>query len=158
MKRLNKFLNAEEVDEDAIQEERDGGEPVQIENATFSWEPETTCLRNINLKVKEGSLIGVVGVVGSGKSSLLSAMLGEMIKINGRVKRRGKLAYVAQQAWIQNCSLRDNVLFGEDLNDKKYSEVIECCALMQDLEILQSGDKTEIGKSNYHVLLFHDMI
>lgn len=108
LKRLNKFLNAEEVDENAVIEERGAGkariclqkswnlnvlnyilgEPVQIQDGNFSWEPETTCLKNINLKVKEGSLVAVVGVVGSGKSSLLSSILGEMIKVSGRVKRK----------------------------------------------------------------------
>jgi ATP-binding cassette subfamily C (CFTR/MRP) protein 1 len=92
---LAKFLNAEEIDDNAVQEERtESGEPVQIENASFGWEPDNTCLKNINMKVKQGSLVAVVGVVGSGKSSLLSAILGEMIKVSGLVKRKVRLSFL----------------------------------------------------------------
>jgi len=64
------------------------GDPVVVENGSFVWEPEMECLKGINLRVKDGQLVAVVGAVGSGKSSLLSAILGEMIKTNGKVKRK----------------------------------------------------------------------
>jgi ABC-type transport system involved in cytochrome bd biosynthesis fused ATPase/permease subunit len=87
----------------------------------------------------------VVGKVGAGKSSFLSAILGEMHKQSGHVHVNGKIAYVAQQAWIQNATLKDNILFGKELKEKKYDEVIESCALITDLNMLPAGDKTEIG-------------
>jgi ABC-type transport system involved in cytochrome bd biosynthesis fused ATPase/permease subunit len=68
------------------------GDPVVVENGAFVWEPEMDCLQNINLRVKDGQLVAIVGAVGSGKSSLLSAILGEMIKVSGKVKR--KVTYI----------------------------------------------------------------
>ena len=87
-----------------------------------------------------------MGTVGSGKSSLLASMLGELEKISGRVNTKGIIGYVAQQAWIQNVSLRDNILFGKKFDRVKYDKVIEACALKPDLDILPAGDQTEIGE------------
>ncbi|KAJ8896872.1 hypothetical protein PR048_002218 [Dryococelus australis] len=120
--------------------------PVVVENGSFSWEKELPVLRNINLTVNHGSLVAVVGSVGSGKSSLISALLGEMDKLSGRVNTKGTIAYVQQQAWIQNASLRDNITFGKPLDHSSYLRVIEACALKPDLEMLPAGDQTEIGE------------
>lgn len=84
--------------------------------------------------------------MGAGKSSLISAMLGELEKISGRVNTKGIIGYVAQQAWIQNVSLRNNIVFGNKFDRTKYDKVIEACALLPDLEILPAGDQTEIGE------------
>jgi ATP-binding cassette subfamily C (CFTR/MRP) protein 5 len=65
------------------------------------------------LFLRKGRLVGVCGTVGSSKSSLISAILGQMILAQGRVTIDGSFAYVSQQAWIINCTLRDNILFGE---------------------------------------------
>uniref|UniRef100_A0A803YH27 ATP binding cassette subfamily C member 1 n=1 Tax=Meleagris gallopavo TaxID=9103 RepID=A0A803YH27_MELGA len=97
------------------------------------------------------SLVAVVGQVGSGKSSFLSALLGEMEKLEGTVHRRGSVAYVAQQAWIQNGSLQENILFGTDLNRSYYELVLESCALLPDLEQLPNGDQTEIGERGVNI-------
>lgn len=86
-----------------------------------------------------------------GKSSLLSALLGEMDKTSGRVNTVGKIAYVSQQAWIQNATLQDNILFGRPMDRKRYNEVIAACALEKDLEILAKGDQTEIGEKGINV-------
>ena len=95
-----------------------------------------TGLHGIELKVKKGSLVAVVGTVGSGKSSLLSAIVGEMKRLSGDVKCFGSVAYCAQQAWIQNMTLRDNILFGRPYDEHQYAEVIHVCALQSDLEML----------------------
>lgn len=87
----------------------------------------------------------------TGKSSLLSALLGEMDKISGRVNRHGKIAYVSQQAWIQNCSLQDNILFGKPMQKALYDRVIVACALKPDLEMLPAGDQTEIGEKGINL-------
>ncbi|MGH0122150.1 UNVERIFIED_CONTAM: hypothetical protein FKN15_042921 [Acipenser sinensis] len=100
----------------------------------------------ISVSVARGSLVAVVGHVGSGKSSLLSALLGEMEKKNGRVSLQGSVAYVPQQAWIQNATLRDNIVFGQERKERWYQRVVEACALVDDLEILPAGDETEIGE------------
>lgn len=122
--------------------------PVIVENGTFSWgdvekddkgvETKTypPCLKNINIRVKKNSLVAIVGTVGSGKSSIISALLGEMEKLSGRVNTVGSIAYVSQQAWIQNATLQDNILFGMPMDRKRYNQVIAACALKPDLEML----------------------
>ncbi|XP_062915882.1 ATP-binding cassette sub-family C member 5-like [Mobula hypostoma] len=105
-----------------------------------------TVLHHINLNVEQGKLVGICGSVGSGKSSLISAILGQLILLEGIVAVRGTFAYVAQQAWLFNASLRDNILFGKSYEEEKYNNVLEACCLYPDIEILPSGDMTEIGE------------
>ena len=103
-------------------------------------------LRDVNIRIPHGSLTVVVGNVGSGKSSLLSGILGEMKRRAGRVALSGSVGYCAQTAWIQNASLRDNVLFGLPYDERRYREVLKVCELERDLDILPAGDATEIGE------------
>uniref|UniRef100_A0AAR2K851 ATP-binding cassette, sub-family C (CFTR/MRP), member 3 n=1 Tax=Pygocentrus nattereri TaxID=42514 RepID=A0AAR2K851_PYGNA len=105
----------------------------------------------INVLVPQGSLLAVVGHVGCGKSSLVSALLGEMEKLEGHISIRGSVAYVPQQAWIQNATLRDNILFGKPYVEQKYRCVLEACALTPDLEVLPGGDQTEIGEKGINL-------
>ena len=100
----------------------------------------------IDVDIPEGKLVAVVGLVGSGKTSLLSAILGEMNKNKGKVTVKGSVSYVPQQAWIQNLSLKDNILFGRSLNNTFYKKTIDVCALRTDLSVLPAGDQTEIGE------------
>lgn len=93
----------------------------------------------------------VVGKVGSGKSSLLSSILGEMYKINGSLNINGSISYVAQQAWIQNASVRENIIFGNKFDRKCYNRIIQACALETDLNILVAGDRTEIGEKGINL-------
>jgi ATP-binding cassette subfamily C (CFTR/MRP) protein 1 len=95
--------------------------------------------------------VAVVGRVGSGKSSLLSALLGEMEKLEGNVNTYGKVAYVPQQAWIQNSTLRQNVIFTNEYNENYYNKVIKSCALEPDLKIFAAGDMTEIGEKGINL-------
>uniref|UniRef100_M3ZDH2 ATP-binding cassette sub-family C member 5 n=1 Tax=Xiphophorus maculatus TaxID=8083 RepID=M3ZDH2_XIPMA len=103
-------------------------------------------LHRINLRVKTGSLVGICGSVGSGKSSLLSALLGQMTLVEGRVATSGGFAYVSQHAWILNESLKENILFGNEFDSDKYNAVLEACCLLPDLAELPYGDMTEIGE------------
>ncbi|KAF9586129.1 hypothetical protein BGW38_009399 [Lunasporangiospora selenospora] len=103
-------------------------------------------LSSINLSVAREDLIAVVGRVGQGKSSLLSAIIGEMYKLEGKVQMSGRVAYVPQQAWIVNATLRDNILFGNDLDQERYNRVLFTCGLEPDLAMLPAGDQTEIGE------------
>ncbi|XP_024216145.1 multidrug resistance-associated protein 1 [Halyomorpha halys] len=152
IKRINKFLNSEDLDMNTVTHDTEDDEPLVMEKCTFSWGgEETPTLHNLDLKIKPGSLVAVVGAVGSGKSSLISAFLGEMEKMSGRVNTRGTIAYVPQIAWIQNCSLQDNILFGKNLDSRKYHKVIDACALKRDLEMLPGGDLTEIGEKGINV-------
>lgn len=130
--------------------EVDVNENGEISTALLNDEPT---LQKINIRVKTGSFVAIVGSVGSGKSSLLSAILGEMEKVKGRININGKLkiAYVAQQAWIQNATLRDNILFGKPFDKTQYDKVIAACALGPDLAYLPGGDETEIGEKGINL-------
>ncbi|XP_074741577.1 multidrug resistance-associated protein 1 isoform X8 [Strix uralensis] len=154
LKRLRVFLSHEELDPDSIIRgpitEAEGC--IVVKNATFSWSKnDPPSLNSINFTVPEGSLVAVVGQVGCGKSSLLSALLGEMDKKEGYVVVKGSVAYVPQQAWVQNATLEDNVIFGREMNESRYKRVIEACALLPDIEILPTGDKTEIGEKGVNL-------
>ena len=119
--RIEKFLNAEEKDEEAVGRE-EAEEAVSCHSASFSWTPGQVrdTLEDINLSIKKGSLVAVVGSVGSGKSSLLSAMLGDMRRSKGSLNVSGGLAYVPQQAWVQNATVKNNILFGKASNSRMY--------------------------------------
>ncbi|XP_075870988.1 ATP-binding cassette sub-family C member 5 [Nelusetta ayraudi] len=103
-------------------------------------------LHNINLRVQQGKLLGVCGSVGSGKSSMISSILGQMTVLKGHVAVRGRLAYVAQQACILNATLRDNILFGQEFQEDRYQAVLTACCLRPDLALLPSADLTEVGE------------
>uniref|UniRef100_A0A8C9UYT8 ATP-binding cassette sub-family C member 5 n=1 Tax=Scleropages formosus TaxID=113540 RepID=A0A8C9UYT8_SCLFO len=94
----------------------------------------------------QGTLLGICGGVGSGKSSLLSTMLGQMKLLAGSVAVSGGLAYVAQQAWIFNDTLRENILFGKEYDKERYNLVLDACCLNSDIAELPDGDMTEIGE------------
>ncbi|XP_027947047.1 ATP-binding cassette sub-family C member 11 isoform X2 [Eumetopias jubatus] len=113
------------------------------EDTRDSLAPE---LHKLNLVVSKGTMLGVCGNTGSGKSSLLSAILGEMHLLEGSVGVHGSLAYVPQQAWIIGGSIRDNILMGDQYDKAWYLQVLHCCSLNSDLEILPFGDMTEIGE------------
>ena len=150
--RVNKFMNNEELSEDAVEDKTEEGEAISITGGHFKWGPEDpTVLKDINLRVKEGSLTAVVGSVGAGKSSLISAMLGELHKESGRVAVSGKIAYVPQQAWIQNSTLKENIIFNLETDEERYKDVVENCALTTDLAILPAGDQTEIGEKGINL-------
>ncbi|KAM4636126.1 ATP-binding cassette sub-family C member 2 [Discoglossus pictus] len=150
--RLEKYLGGDDLDTSAIRKDPNIDAAVQFSDATFSWEQDGNPeVKNINLDIKEGSLVAVVGGVGSGKSSLVSAMLGEMDHVSGHINIKGSVAYVPQQAWIQNATLKDNILFGSELDEVRYQKVLEACALLPDLEMLPGGDQSEIGEKGINL-------
>ncbi|CAF3899223.1 unnamed protein product [Adineta steineri] len=155
--RIGKFLTNDEVDKYAVDKipiELSDGNAINIENGSFRWSTlvdDHLVLKNINVQIHYGSLVALVGMVGSGKSSILSALLGEMIKVNGHVRISGNIAYVSQTAWILNATLKENILFGKDFDKKLYDQVIEACALKQDLVMLPAGDETEIGEKGINL-------
>ncbi|XP_059617032.1 multidrug resistance-associated protein 1 isoform X4 [Phlebotomus argentipes] len=151
VKRINKFMNSEELDPTNVQQDPKDDAALVIENGQFSWGGDETVLRDINMRVEREKVVAVVGTVGSGKSSLVSAYLGELEKLQGRVVTNGRIAYVSQQAWIQNATLQDNIIFGKDMDRKRYERVIEACALKPDIEMLPGGDQTEIGEKGINL-------
>lgn len=103
-------------------------------------------LEDIDLKFDRNELVAIIGSVGSGKSSLLSALAGEMRKASGEIVMGAHRAYCPQYAWIQNATVRENITFGKEFNKSWYDNVVEACALTPDLEMLPNGDMTEIGE------------
>ncbi|XP_065356723.1 multidrug resistance-associated protein 1 isoform X3 [Calliphora vicina] len=149
--RINKFMNSEELDPNNVQHDPKKPNPMSIVNGSFSWGDGDVTLKNINMEVKKNTLCAIVGTVGSGKSSVIQAFLGEMEKISGSVNTVGSIAYVPQQAWIQNATLRENILFGRDYDRKRYNRVIDACALRADIDMLSAGDQTEIGEKGINL-------
>ncbi|XP_025100027.1 multidrug resistance-associated protein 1-like [Pomacea canaliculata] len=147
VQRINKFLCCEDLDTDNVTRAADSVDAISIRNGTFTWDKHyEPVLKNIDISVGVGRLVAVVGHVGSGKSSLISSLLGEIEKVSGKVTIKSSVAYVPQQAWIQNKTLRDNILFGKLFNEQRYQQVLRACALERDLAILPAGDMTEIGE------------
>ncbi|KFV00461.1 Multidrug resistance-associated protein 6, partial [Pterocles gutturalis] len=158
LNRLAAFLNLEELKPEGwSRNTSECGElllqaSITIRNGTFCWSKETSpCLRRIDLTVPQGSLLAVVGQVGAGKSSLLSALLGELEKMDGCVTMKDTAAYVPQQAWIQNASVEDNILFGKEMDETWFNRVIDACALQPDLESFPAGRKSEIGEKGINI-------
>ena len=128
---------------------------IVILNASFAWPSSSTRLCGITLRIKPTELIAVIGEVACGKSSFIQAILGEMPLLSGSCVVNGATAYCAQTPWIQNLSLRDNILFGTELdkddNDgstlaSMYQSSLEAANLLQDLILMPHGDATEIGE------------
>ncbi|RLO01811.1 hypothetical protein DYB28_004237, partial [Aphanomyces astaci] len=106
---------------------------------------------DVNLTIQQGQFVVLHGAVGQGKSSLCAALLGEMRKLAGTVFVGGDVAYFAQQPWIQNATIRDNILFGKPFDAAKYANVVEACALTKDMAGLPAGDRTEIGQKGVNL-------
>ncbi|XP_012942425.1 multidrug resistance-associated protein 1 [Aplysia californica] len=152
VKRMSKFLNSQDLPPANLYRDTTDSLAVRIESADFAWEKKgLKTLQNINVSVRPGQLVAVVGSVGAGKSSLLSAVLGEMHRLTGYSNINSSVAYVPQQAWIQNNTIRENIFFGKSCNPDYYDRVIRACALQSDLEILPAGDKTEIGEKGINL-------
>lgn len=119
---------------------------IDIRKATFSW-GQVIALKDINLQVKHGELIAVLGQVGAGKTSLIQALLDEMNIRSGKIAvRKVKKAYVPQEAWLQEGSIRQNILFKYRLDKRRYSKVITKCCLETDLKLFAQGDASEVGE------------
>ncbi|KAJ7963673.1 ABC transporter C family member 3 [Quillaja saponaria] len=148
--RIASFLRLDDLQSDVIEKLPRGSSDTAIEvvDGNFSWDISSSnqTLKNINFKVFHGMKVAVCGTVGSGKSSLLSCVLGEVPKISGTVKVCGIKAYVAQSPWIQSGKIEDNILFGKEMDRERYEKVLEACSLKKDLEILSCGDQTVIGE------------
>ncbi|KAF0695394.1 hypothetical protein As57867_013733, partial [Aphanomyces stellatus] len=121
---------------------------VAITDGMFTWDKTdpTPLFQHLHLTIQQGQLAVVHGAVGQGKSSLCSILLGEMHKLTGHVHVQGSVAYLSQQPWIQNTTIRENILFGKPYDRRKYAAVVEACALASDLAALPAGDRTEIGQ------------
>ncbi|XP_073846051.1 multidrug resistance protein 5 isoform X1 [Musca autumnalis] len=121
---------------------------VSINKLKAKWDPQSTeyTLENIDLKIKPRTLVAVIGPVGSGKSSLIQAILGELPAESGSVNVSGTLSYASQEPWLFTGTVRQNILFGLPMDRQRYRTVVKKCALERDFELLPFGDKTIVGE------------
>ncbi|KAK6937713.1 ABC transporter-like, ATP-binding domain [Dillenia turbinata] len=147
--RISGFLQEEELQPDAaiILPRGMSSTAIEINDGEFGWDPSSSrpTLAGIQMTVEKGMRVAVCGTVGSGKSSFLSCILGEIPKISGEVRICGSAAYVSQSAWIQSGNIEENILFGSPMDKAKYKNVIHACSLKKDLELFSHGDQTIIG-------------
>ncbi|KAL6300043.1 metal resistance protein YCF1 [Sparassis latifolia] len=153
VQRLSSFLDSDELQSDAreiVQVPRLelGDEVLSITGGEFTWSKEAAVptLEDINLTVRKGELVGVLGRVGAGKTSLLSAIIGEMTRTEGEVRLMGSISYAPQDPWIMSATIRDNILFSHEYDETFYNLVLDACALRSDLALLADGDLTEVGE------------
>ncbi|CAI9771063.1 unnamed protein product [Fraxinus pennsylvanica] len=148
--RLDGYLISGELENKSVEREEgsEGRISVEVTDGSFSWDDEGghRVLEDVNFEIRKGELAAIVGTVGSGKSSLLAAVLGELRKTSGKVRVCGTTACVAQTSWIQNATIQENILFGSPMDSERYNRVIQVCSLEKDLEIMEHGDQTEIGE------------
>ncbi|KAL5338587.1 hypothetical protein BJX70DRAFT_194915 [Aspergillus crustosus] len=173
--RVDKYLNEEETDKYKQLADEETSEPrIALDNATLTWgtgkknengeQDETFRLIDVNVEFLIGKLNIIAGQTGSGKTSLLMALLGEMKLLEGRVHLPGgtanraelpvdghtglieSVAYCAQEAWLVNDTIKENIIFASPFDQERYDAVIKACALERDLEILDAGDDTLVGE------------
>ncbi|KDR83115.1 hypothetical protein GALMADRAFT_238938 [Galerina marginata CBS 339.88] len=165
---LDKFSKAEAPFHELLEvpdgDRGDADSEIGFRNATFAWSVEdndgslTPSSRNFRLRIdgellfKRNGINMIVGPTGSGKTSILMALLGEMHFIPSNadswfnLPRHGGVAFAAQESWVQNATIRDNILFGSAYDEERYKKVVHQCALEHDLELFEAGDKTEVGE------------
>uniref|UniRef100_A0ACD5XBQ4 Uncharacterized protein n=1 Tax=Avena sativa TaxID=4498 RepID=A0ACD5XBQ4_AVESA len=127
---------------------------MEIEPGEYSWEADNSMKKtkitlkiDSKLSIRKGLKVAVCGPVGSGKSSLLYSIMGEIPRVSGaETTVVGSRAYVPQSAWIQTGTIQDNVLFGKAMDRSLYEEVLQGCALDRDLELWANGDMTVVGE------------
>lgn len=144
---------AEEMQQPVASPPAPPGTPaITLQSASFQWTPTAPpLLHDLSLSIPSGALVLVVGDVGCGKTSLLQALMGEMLRSAGSARLLGSTAYTAQDPWIQNASVRANILMGGAWEPARYHRVLEACALLPDLALLPAGDQSEIGEKGINL-------
>uniref|UniRef100_A0A8C3ILS1 Multidrug resistance-associated protein 4 n=1 Tax=Chrysemys picta bellii TaxID=8478 RepID=A0A8C3ILS1_CHRPI len=148
IRRIKNFLILDEVSQFNLQLENSNENVLlHVQDLTCYWDKslEIPTLQQLSFTVRPGELLAVIGPVGAGKSSLLSAVLGELPKDKGLMDVRGRIAYVSQQPWVFPGTVRSNILFGREYEKEKYEKVLKVCALKKDMNLLEDGDLTVIG-------------
>lgn len=122
-----------------------GGAPLPASGGALN-QTAISALRNLTYQVKAGELLVIVGRVGSGKSSVLMSILGELPLAAGRMQIRGRLSYASQEAWIFAGTVRENILFGRNFQEARYKQVLHVCCLDRDITLFPQGDETIVGE------------
>lgn len=174
VKRIEKYLNGPEKTDFAM-----SGDAISFENASIAWPAETQSdehdrfvLGEININFPNKELSVIFGRTGSGKSLLLASIIGEVDRLSGIIRTPrapsfpdrwehkanyanwiigSSIAFVAQVPWLENATIKDNILFGLPLDAARFSKVLDCCALRKDLETLPDGDLTDVGANGVNL-------
>ncbi|CAH1183163.1 unnamed protein product [Phaedon cochleariae] len=162
VRRIKQFLLYDELDADtswhldssnslsngSLKPSNSGTVGIRLKRVSAKWlktNPENN-LSDIDMSVRPGDLIAVVGPVGTGKTTLLNLILGELKPSDGSVQVKGSISYASQEPWLFGGTLRQNILFGQPFDQKKYDEVVRVCALERDFALFPYGDKTLSGE------------
>ncbi|KAK4880096.1 hypothetical protein RN001_008242 [Aquatica leii] len=153
VKRLQEFLvNDEFVERVQLKNNNEskgnyGDGMIVLDNLSSKWSPNSqeNALNNINIIVNKGTLLGVIGSVGSGKSSLLQTILGELDISGGNIEINGSVSYASQEPWVFSATVRQNIIFGKSYNKDRYDEVVRVCNLEKDFKQFNDGDLTIVG-------------
>ncbi|CAF0967306.1 unnamed protein product [Rotaria sordida] len=156
--RINEFMNLSKQSVTKLLHNHFSDDPncipgsIVMNKASFTWDSiQSTALTEIDLNVSPGSLVAIVGITGSCKSSFLAAVLGEMSLVQGTRKIHGKLAYVSQITWILAGTIRENILFGKPLDEQKYDRVLKSCCLIADFQRFPARDLTIVGEQGVNL-------
>ncbi|XP_023742688.1 ABC transporter C family member 10 [Lactuca sativa] len=148
LSRVVEFLQAPELQKERKNHVKVEDRSLIIKCESISWIDDSSkpTLGDVNLEVLIGKKVAICGEVGSGKSTLISAILGEVPNIKGTVEVNGKVAYVSQTAWIRTGTIQDNILFGKLMDEEKYQEVVTKCSVEKDIDMFPFGNQTIIGE------------
>ncbi|KRX07924.1 P-loop containing nucleoside triphosphate hydrolase [Pseudocohnilembus persalinus] len=165
LKKIQEFLHSHEIEEKKTIVSSQNNYALVIKNGNFQWKKQVNQkseknkqqnnyfqLKNIDIQIEKGKLVGLLGNLGSGKSSLIYGIIGEMQISSqqqnmGQIQIQGKIALVSQKPWIISGNVKENVIFGMQEDDKKYNEILELTCLKQDLQNLHKGDQTRIQQN-----------
>nr|QNH67884.1 ATP-binding cassette transporter subfamily C member 4 X1 [Brachionus rotundiformis] len=150
-KRVGDFLLMQELDMGQVSTPTNPDLAIQIENLNFSWKQDEFSLKEINVQVRKGDFVSIVGPVGSGKSSLLLGMVGELENYSGKIFKNGKMFYLTQQPWVFTASIRQNITFGMPYVKEKFDKIVDVCSLKKDLELLTYGEQTLVGEKGINL-------
>ncbi|KAJ2862921.1 ATP-binding cassette glutathione S-conjugate transporter ycf1 [Coemansia erecta] len=147
------------IDATTVESTADGAEPaevnhgplIRVDECEFAWVKKKPVIKDISFNAKGGELVAVVGKTGSGKSSLLLSICGEVERTKGSGAVFGSIALLEQSPWIMNDTVRENILFGREYDAAHYERVVEACALKDDISAWTNGDKTVIGERGINI-------
>ncbi|XP_018322246.1 multidrug resistance-associated protein 4 [Agrilus planipennis] len=144
VKRLQDFLLLEEKPTPKIVKKTH--KSVILDNITAFWSPSVATLKDLTFRVNSGELCAIVGPVGSGKSSILQLLLGELLPSEGNLEVGGSISYASQEPWLFVSTVQKNILFGQKYKENYYKQVVKVCALETDFKQFPYGDKTLVGE------------
>ncbi|OXU18927.1 hypothetical protein TSAR_000783 [Trichomalopsis sarcophagae] len=148
VKRIEKFLMLQEIKIKAPLLSIEDNGSISLKSVTASWSPNSivNTLHDITMYITPKKLHAIVGPIGSGKTSLLQLILGELRPSTGDIKINGTISYASQRPWLFPGTIRENVLFDQSYDEERYQQVIRVCSLERDLEQLAQADRTQVGE------------